>query len=186
MIASDIKIGDILIINGEKLEIRSKTHVQPGKGGAYIQAVGFNILTGKKNEIRLRVSEKVDKIDVFERKYIYIYKENNNLIFLNEEDCSTVEIDGTLVEKNEFLNENDKVNLLFTSEDEFLKVHLPKTCIGIIQETSDYNRGKADGSCEKMALLTNGASIKVPQYVANGDKIEINTEDLSFVKRILP
>ncbi len=80
---SDLKVGAVVKYNNEKCVVLDFQHVQTGRGGAYYQTKMRNIKTGRIAENRYRSGENIDFITVSRRDYQYLYKEGNNLCFMD-------------------------------------------------------------------------------------------------------
>lgn len=180
-LAGDLKRGDIIEIDGQKYKVTDTEHVKPGKGGALMQTVLQNIEKPQKKELRFRVDEKINVIQIYEKPGTFLYKDGSHLVFLDKE--SLDEFRKNHIENSEFLIEGCDVFLLITSEDVLLDVHFPETIICEVDSTPGFIPGQSASSQEKNASLTNGATVKVPQYIKDGDLIKINTEKMTFISK---
>ena len=179
--AGDLKCGDIIEIEGQKYRVRNTEHVKPGKGGAIMQTVLYNIEKPQKKEMRFRVEEKVEIIQIYDRKGTFLYKEGNEFVFLDPESVEEFRIQH--MEHSEFLVDGCDVTLSITANDDLLCAKLPETIVCEVEMTTGYLSGQSAASQDKPATLKNGVIIKVPQYIKDGDKIKINTERLEFVSK---
>ena len=80
------------------------------------------------------------------------------------------------------LSENDEVTLEIY-DDTPIGIQLPNTLIFEVKETEAVVKGQTAASSSKPAMLENGLRIMVPPFIEQGEKIIINTEDLSYLKR---
>ena len=143
-----------------------------------------NIKTSTKLNERFRASEEVERVRVDEEKYQYLYKQDKKLFFMNSTSYEQIEIDEEIVgEKLVLMSENDEVILEMYNEKP-IGIQLPKTLSFIVNETEAVVKGQTAASSNKPAILENGIRVMVPPFIEQGEKIEINTEDLSYSKRV--
>ena len=142
-----------------------------------------NIKNNSKLNERFRSSEEVERVRVDEEKFQYLYPQGTKLIFMNSTTFEQIELDIDFVgEKMKLLTENDEVTLELY-DDMPISIQLPNTLIFEIKETESVVKGQTAASSNKPAILENGLRIMVPPFIEQGEKIIINTEDLSYLKR---
>jgi len=181
ILANEIRSNHILDINKDLYKVVKTEHVKPGKGGAFIQAELKNIKTGQKKPIKFRSDEKVDYINVYEKTGVFAYKEKDDFVFLDQENYEEVRCNHIVNE--EFLEDQMEVSLLIDNNGNLIDINLPDKITCQVSMTDGFINGQSAASQLKNATLTNGIHIKVPQYIQNGDKIIINSKDLSFSSR---
>lgn len=182
--ANDIRAGNILEHNND-LWVVSKTpvHTKPGKGGAYVQVEMKNLKTGNKTNIRFSSSEHVQKAQLEQGKYEFLYKESDSLVFMNKDNYEQINIPEKMFgDKLPFLQDNMVVEIEFYKEQP-MHINLPMTVILEITDTDPVMKNSTVTGSFKPATLSNGLKVKVPPYLSNGEKIVVKTEDLSFVER---
>ena len=163
--------------------ITKSQSVKPGKGGAFNQVEMKNIKNNSKLNERFRSSEEVERVRVDEEKFQYLYPQGTKLIFMNSTTFEQIELDIDFVgEKMKLLTENDEV-ILELYDDMPIGIQLPNVLIFEIKETEAVVKGQTAASSNKPATLENGLRIMVPPFIEQGEKIIINTEDLSYLKR---
>ena len=81
------------------------------------------------------------------------------------------------------LSENDEVIIEMYNENP-LGIKLPKTLSFVVKETEAVVKGQTAASSNKPAVLENGLRVMVPPFIEQGEKIIINTEDQSYLKRV--
>ncbi len=179
-----IKVGNILEINNKLWRVLKTQHTQPGKGGAYIQAELKEIKEGTKMNTRFRSSESVERAILNEKKYQYLYKDNDNYIFMDQESFDQIEIGTDIIteDQSKFFVENDIVNLQFYN-DSIVGLELPDSiCLKVI-ETEGVVKGQTAASSYKPAILENNIKTTVPQFIDVNDKVIISTNDSSYLEK---
>lgn len=178
-----VKPGMIVEHKGELWVVNKSQSVKPGKGGAFNQVEMKNIKTSTKLNERFRASEEVERVRVDEEKYQYLYKQDNKLFFMNSTSYEQIEIDEEIIgEKLVLMSENDEVILEMYNEKP-IGIQLPKTLSFIVNETEAVVKGQTASSSYKPALLTNGVRVTVPPHIETGDKIRINTSELTYIEK---
>lgn len=185
ILANDIKKGDFLKINNKFYKVTETFKTKPGKGPAYMNIDMFDIQTMKNNPHRFGSDEKVEKVFVETKKVFYSYDDNNEFFFNNEigEDFSINK--NPKDQEQLFIPYCDYINLFFTDENQFLFYELPPHCtIKIIETSSPGNISPNSGRSSKPAVLQNGVTINVPNYISNDQLIKIDLRDLSYIERV--
>lgn len=181
--ANDIKIGNVISHNNRYLVVLKTMHTQPGKGGAYIQLEMKDIKTGIKMNHRFRSGEDVEKIRLDQKRYQFLYEENNFLILMDQENFEQKSINKSLVtEQLPFLKEGLEITLE-TYNNEPLVVHLPTSAEVIIKECEAVVKGQTSASSYKPAILENGVRIMVPSFINEKDKVIIDIKELKYLER---
>lgn len=182
--ATTIKAGNILVHEGDLWRVsKQPEHVKPGKGPAYIQVEMKNLKTGSKQHVRFNSSDYVEKASLEQKKHQYLYEEGDNLIFMDMESYEQIQLNKEIMgDKLPLLTDNMEVTVEFF-EEKPLAIDLPATVILEISETEPHIKGATATSSYKPAIMENGIKVMVPPYVAQGEKIVVKTEDLTFVER---
>jgi elongation factor P len=181
--ANDIRIGNVIEHNS-KLWIVAKTmHVQPGKGGAFMQVEMKGVLDGSKLNERFRAADTVEKVYLEESEYQFLYRDGDDLIFMNQETFEQIQLPADIVgDSVQFLSDGMIVTIC-SYEGRPMTVSLPKTVILEIAEAEPVVKGQTATSSYKPAVLSNGVKIMVPQHIESGIKVVVNTDDATYVER---
>ena len=182
--ATAIKAGNI-IVHKDELWVVSKQpeHVKPGKGPAYMQVEMKNLKTGSKLNERLSSSDYIERAQLEQRDFQYLYSEDDKLVLMDLESFEQILLPKTILgDKLPFIVDNMVVKVEFY-EEEALSVELPSTVILEIETTDPVIKGSTATASFKPAILSNGVRVLVPPYLTTGEKIVVKTEDASFVER---
>lgn len=178
-----IRPGNIIEHNGELWSAVKTQHTQPGKGGAYLQVELKNLRTGSKLNERFRASEDVERVRLEQRGHQFLYQNDDMYTFMDNENFEQIDLNTELLgEGVAFLQEGMEV-MVETFEGVALRVTLPDTVTLEITETAPALKGQTAAASFKPATLDNGLTINVPPFVEVGNKVVVNTEDSSYVKR---
>ena len=180
---NSVKPGMIVEHKNDLWVVTKSQSVKPGKGGAFNQVEMKSLKNGSKLNERFRASEEVERVRVDEEKFQYLYQQENKLIFMNLTDYEQMELDVEFIgDKIDLLRENDEV-ILEIYDEKPIGIQLPKTLIFEVSETEAVVKGQTAASSNKPAVLENGLRVMVPPFIEQGEKVIINTEDLTYLKR---
>jgi len=184
ILGNEIKPGMIIEHKDDLWSVLKTQHVKPGKGGAFNQVELKGIKKGTKLNERFRSSDAVERAILDEKKFSFLYEDENNCHFMDQANFEQIQINKKLIgEKSKLLKENMEVNLQF-HEDEPLSVDLPSSVELKIETTDAAIKGQTASSSYKPATLENGIKIMVPPFINADDKIVLDTRTLEYVKKV--
>ena len=181
---NEIKPGMIIEHKNDLWSVLKTQHVKPGKGGAFNQVELKSVKKETKLNERFRSSDNVQRVILDEKKFNFLYEDENNCHFMDQTNFEQITINKSLLgEKNKLLKENMEVNVQFY-EDQALSVDLPSSVELTIATTDAAIKGQTASSSYKPATLENGINIMVPTFINSGDKIILDTRNLEYIKKI--
>jgi len=184
ILGNEIKPGMIIEHKNDLWSVLKTQHVKPGKGGAFNQVELKSVEKGTKLNERFRSSDSVEKAILDDKKFNFLYEDENSCHFMNQTDFEQIQINKSLLgEKSKLLKENMEVNVQFY-EDRALSVDLPSSVELKIETTDAAIKGQTASSSYKPATLENGIKIMVPPFINVDDKIVLDTRTLEYVKKI--
>lgn len=180
---NEIRVGYLLQYQ-DRLWIVTKTqHVQPGKGGAYMQVEMKAIVEGTKLHERFRSSESVDRVFLEEYDAQYLYTDDDHLVLMDQTTYEQVSLPSDLLgDRLPFLQDNMMVKLSM-HEGRPISVSLPSTVVMEVLESEPVIKGQTATSSFKPAVLSNGVRVMVPPHIDTGMRIVVSTEDGSYMER---
>ena len=181
---NEIKIGMIIELNDDHWTVLKTQHVKPGKGGAFNQVELKSLTRGTKLNQRFRSSENVERAQLEEKEFNFLYSDDNGCFFMDPENFEQISLKKELLgEKLKLLSENLKVTISFL-EEKPLSVDLPTNIECEIETTDGVVKGQTAASSYKPAKLKNGLDIMVPPFIEEGNRIILDTRTLEYVKKI--
>ena len=182
--ANEIKFGMIIEHKNDYWNVLKTQHVKPGKGGAFNQVELKSLTKGTKLNERFRSSETVEKAELEEKKFNFLYLDEENCHFMNNKDFEQISVPKSLTEeKYKLLKENLEVTISFM-EEKPISIELPNNIECIIETTDAAIKNQTASSSYKPATLDCGINTTVPPFVESGDKIIIDTRTLEYVKKV--
>ena len=180
---SEFKTGLIIKYEGQLCEILEYQLVKMQQRQPIVRTKLKNIKNGNVNEIPFRSGEKFEDVYLEERPIQYLYRDGNRFHFMDNETYNEVLISGEqLGDKADFLKENSEASGRYIG-DELISVELPPSVVLEVTETEPGVRGDTAKSGSKPAKVETGATIKVPLFVGNGDKIRVDTRTRQYLER---
>ena len=182
--AVEVKPGMIIEHKNDYWNVLKAQHVKPGKGGAFNQVELKSITKGTKLNERFRSSETIEKAELEEKKFNFLYLDGENCHFMDNKTFEQISIPKSLTEeKYKLLKENLEVTITFM-EEKPISIDLPNTIECIIESTDAAIKNQTASSSYKPATLDCGINITVPPFIESGEKIILDTRTLEYVKKI--
>ncbi len=180
---NEIKPGNVIEHNNS-LWVAVKTNaVKPGKGGAFNQVELKNLLDGSKLNERFRATENVEKVRLEQKDFQFLYEEGDALIFMDMVSYDQLELQKEFVgERAAFLQDGMSVTVEIY-EERPIGVKLPDQVTLEISEADAVVKGQTATSSYKPAIMENGVRVMVPQFISAGEKIVVDTNELTYVRR---
>ena len=181
---TEIKVGMILEYKDDLWEVLKINHVKPGKGGAFAQVEMKSLVKNTKLNERFRSSETVQKANLEEIKYNFMYSDEDYFYFMNLQSFEQINLNKSILgEKGKMLTENLEVTINFYNEKP-LNILLPKQLTFVIEATDAALKGQTVSSSYKPAVLQNGLNIQVPPFIESGDNVVVDSRTMEYVKKV--
>ena len=179
----DIRPGNIIEYEGGIWRAVKIQHTQPGKGGAYMQVEMKNLIDGRKNNVRFRSAETVERIRLDTKDFQFLYADGEDLVFMDKESYEQVNLPRDLIgEPAAFLQDGMDV-IMELHEERPISVQLPDTIEATIVEADAVVKGQTASSSYKPAILENGVRVMVPPHIGAGTRIVVDVYEQTYVKR---
>ena len=183
--AQDIKIGTAIRMDGKLYFCIDFLHVKPGKGNTFMRTKLKDVVSGYVLERRFNIGEKLEDVRVERRPYQYLYKEGEDFIFMNQETYDQLPIAKEIINGVDFLLEGMVVDVVSDASTEtILYADVPVKVQLKITYTEPGLKGDTATNTLKPATVESGAEVRVPLFINEGDIIEIDTRDGSYVSRV--
>ena len=178
-----IKPGNV-IEHKNGLWIATKiNHVKPGKGGAFAQIELRNLKDGSKLNERFRSSENVERVILDETPHVFLYKENDNLIFMDNQTFEQISVNVKMIgDQAAFLQDGMNVIINLYNKNP-VSIIMPDNCVEEIIEADAVIKGQTVSSSFKPAILKNGIKVMVPGHIEVGTKIVVRPSDCTYLEK---
>lgn len=182
--AQDIKNGTCIRMDGRLYFVIEFLHVKPGKGNTFMRTTLKDVVDGRVIERRFNIGEKLEDVRVERRPHQYLYKEGDDCIFMNQETFEQHPIARDLINGVDFLLEGMVLDVVSDSSTEtVLYADMPVKVQMKITYAEPGIKGDTATNTLKPATVESGATVRVPLFINDGELIEIDTRDGSYVGR---
>ena len=180
---NDLKNGMTLNLDGQLWTVVEFQHVKPGKGPAFVRTKMKHVLSGKVVEKTFNAGLKVEVATVDKRDMTYLYKDGESFVFMDKENFDQMYIsEVTVGEAAKYMLENVEA-IVAVHEGEPLYVELPASVELRITYTEPGLQGDRSNAGTKPATLETGATVSVPLFINQDEKVRIDTRDGSYLGR---
>ncbi len=180
---NEFRNGITIIFRNELYDIVEFQFVKPGKGGAFMRTKMKNVRTGQVLENTFDSKDKVEQAIIDKKDMEYLYRDGDQFVFMDQETYDQHSVSKNLVEPLlAFLKENT-VCAFKIYGDEFLSVALPDFMVFTVTETAPWVKGSTASQGAKPAVLETGATVQVPVFVTQGEKVRIDTRTGKYLER---
>lgn len=181
--AGNLKRGEFVLHNGEIHQLQKTEFYSPGKGSALLKTKIKSIKTGKTVDFTYKSSEMVDTLDVESKEMQYLYKDNENLYFMNPDTFDQIPLPLSVVDySHNYLKEGQSV-YVYVYNDQALNLKPPASVRLKIIETEAAVKGDTVSGAKKSATLETGVTVLVPLFIKEGEEIVVNPETGQYVER---
>jgi len=179
----DIRPGNIIEYEGGIWRAVKIQHTQPGKGGAYMQVEMKNLIDGRKNNVRFRSAETVERVRLDTKDFQFLFHDGDMLVFMDKENYEQVSLPEDLIgEPAAFLQDGMDVIMELYNERP-ISVQLPDTIEAVIVEADGVVKGQTASSSYKPAVLDNSVRVMVPPHITAGTRIVVDVYERTYVRR---
>lgn len=180
---NEIRPGNVIMHKDDLYVAVKVDHVKPGKGGAYAQVELKSIIGNTKLNERFRSAETVERVSLEQRDFQFLYAQGDALVFMNTESYEQIELDTDFVgDRAAFLQDGMMVTVEM-HEEKPLGIQLPAQVTLEVSDTEPVVKGQTAANSFKPAILENGVKVMVPPFIAIGQKIIVDTEEVTYVRR---
>jgi elongation factor P len=183
VIASSVRKGNILEIDGALYSVLSAESFFPGKGTPTTQVEMRRLSDGVKTVQRYKTTEQVERAYVEDREHTYLYQDGDNYVFMNPETYDQVPVSSDVLGgQAPYLQEGMACNVSIF-DGTAVAIELPQRVVLEVMETEPTVKGQTASSSYKPAIMSNGIRVMVPPHIGVGTRIVVMTEDASYVER---
>ena len=183
VIASSIRKGNVLDLDGKLAVVMSAENIHPGKGTPVTHLELRRIADGVKVTERYRTTDQVERAYVEEVDYNYLYEDDMGFNFMHPETFDQVAVSKDVVgDYAPWLQENMSCKLSMF-DGGAIAIELPQRATYEIVEADPVVKGQTASSSYKPAVLDNGMRIMVPPHIGTGTRVVVMTSEGSYVER---
>lgn len=180
---TELKVGTKVIIEGDPYTVVWNQHSKQARGGGVMKTKMKNLINGSVLERTFQGADKIEEADIGFRRAQFLYSQGDAYEFMDQENYETVTLGKDILGENTlFLLDGMDVDLLYFGTRP-INIQLPPKMTFEITETEPGVQGDRAQGGTKPATIETGFVIRVPLFVAKGDRVVINTESREYVER---
>ena len=160
-------------------------HVKPGKGNTIMRTTLKDVVSGRVLEKRFNIGESLEDVRVERRPYQYLYQEGEDFIFMNQETFDQIPIAKDLITGVDYMKESDIVEVVSDADtNTILYAEMPVKTVLRITHSEPGIKGDTATNATKPATLETGVEIRVPLFINEGELVQVDTRDGSYLQRV--
>ena len=181
--AGDFRNGKVFEMDGKYYQVVEFQHVKPGKGAAFVRTKMRNVVTGGVTETSFNPTAKFDEVSIERKNMEYSYNDGDLYYFMDQETYDMVPLNRELLgDAFRFVKENTMCMILSIKGNIF-GVEAPNFVDLEVVKSDPGAKGDTATNVTKPAVLETGAEIKVPLFINEGDRIQIDTRTGEYIGR---
>ena len=182
---SDIRNGLCIKHNHDIYKIVEFLHVKPGKGPAFVRTKLRSVTNGRVLDNTFSAGHKIDIVRVETHTYQYLYAEGEDFHFMNTESFEQITMNKNVLDNPDLLKEGTNVMVQVNTETDLpLSVDMPASIVLEVTYTEPGLKGNTATNAQKPATVETGATVNVPLFINEGDKIKIDTASGNYMERV--
>jgi len=181
--AGNLKKGDFILYQNEIWQIQKAEFYSPGKGSALMKTKIWNVKSGKNIDVTFKSGEEIEVAEVESRLMVFLYKDNENLYFMDEKTFNQYFVSLAAVYGLEkYLKEGEKV-YVYIYNDVPLSVRPPLSVRLKVVAAEEAVKGDTVSGAKKPVTLETGVVIMAPLFIKEGDTVVVNPETGEYLGR---
>jgi elongation factor P len=182
---ADIRNGLCIKHNHDIYKIIEFLHVKPGKGPAFVRTKLKSLTNGKVLDNTFSAGHKIDVVRVETHTFNFYMLKVHEFYFMNTESFEQITLNKDVLDAPDLLKEGTNVMVQINTETDLpLSVDMPASIILEVTYTEPGVKGNTATNATKPAKVETGASVNVPLFINEGDKIKIDTASGSYLERV--
>ncbi|BAP58867.1 elongation factor P [Candidatus Tachikawaea gelatinosa] len=182
---NNLRIGAKILFENKPYVIESNDFTKPGKGQAFNKVKIRQLINGKLIEKTFRSTELINTADIFDCTLIYLYQEGELYYFMNNNNFDQLSVEQKIIGDNYQWLKNQVEYIITLWNNVPISITPPNFLELKIIKTDPSIKGETSTATTKNAILSTGASIKVPSFIEIGETVKIDTRSKSYVSRVI-
>ena len=179
---TDLRAGTTFEEDGQYFTVISYEHIKMGRGSANIKVKVRNVKSGTINDKSYINGAKVQEVHVNKKEMQYLYKDDDNIFFMDPETYEQVSVPIKVVPDHQYLKEGETF-IVSILQGEPLSVEFPSKMVFRVVETAPGVKGNSATNVFKDAVLDNGMTTKVPLFIDIGTLIRVDTRTGAYAEK---
>ena len=181
--AMDLRKGKAVYYNDEIYFVHDAQHVVKGNKRSYMQTKLKSLKSGVIREVRFGVDDRLEVPYIESKKYEFLYQDGPAYVLMDKTTFDQISVEVALFgDAARFLKPNETVSATIC-EEKIISVELPNVVELEVSDTAPSIKGATATNQLKDAILETGVKVKVPPFIANGERIRVDTRTGEYMDR---
>ena len=181
--AGDFRNGVTFELDGQVVQVIEFQHVKPGKGAAFVRTKYKNVITGSVVETSFNPTAKFPTAFVERKDMQYSYTDGELYYFMDMETYEQIPIsEDKLGDAFRFVKE-EMICKVLSYKGSVFGIEPPNLVELVVTQTDPGFKGDTATNATKPATVETGAEVKVPLFINEGEKIQIDTRTGEYMSR---
>jgi len=180
---TELRNGTVFEDDGQIYQVMSYEHIKMGRGSANIKVKVKNLRSGAITSKSFINGAKVDDVRVLKKDLQYLYKDQDNIYFMDPSSFEQIPISVSVIPDYQYLKEGENFSVSFLNGEPISLAFAPKMKFKV-EETGPSERGNSATNIYKDAILENGLKTKVPLFIKVGDSVSIDTRTGDYTEKV--
>ncbi|MBR5514132.1 MAG: elongation factor P [Ruminococcus sp.] len=181
--AGDFRNGVTFELDGQVVQVVEFQHVKPGKGAAFVRTKYKNVITGSVVETSFNPTAKFPTAFVERKDMQYSYSDGDLYYFMDMETYEQLPISANVLGDNFKFVKEEMICKILSYKGNVFGVEPPNFVELVVTQTDPGFKGDTATNATKPATLETGAEIKVPLFIDEGEKIQVDTRTGEYMSR---
>jgi len=182
--ATQLKRGMVIEHDGDLYRVVEAQHKTPGNLRGMVQAKIRNLKTNSISDHRFRSVDMVERAILDETEMEFLYQDGDMFHFMNNESFEQIGLSAEVLgDAVPYLMANIKLKINMF-EDRPVGIELPQSVEMTVMETEPAIKGASVSNVGKPAKMETGLIVQVPAFIAEGERIRIDTASGAYVERV--
>ncbi|MBP3242876.1 MAG: elongation factor P [Ruminococcus sp.] len=181
--AGDFRNGVTFELDGQVVQVVEFQHVKPGKGAAFVRTKYKNVITGSVVETSFNPTAKFPTAYVERKDMQYSYNDGDLYYFMDMETYEQLPISASVLGDNFKFVKEEMICKILSYKGNVFGVEPPNFVELVVTQTDPGFKGDTATNATKPATLETGAEIKVPLFINEGEKIQVDTRTGEYMSR---
>ena len=182
---ADISRGLIIKLDGSLYSVVEFGENKTARAAAKVWAKLKGVDNNRSIEKTWNSGDNIYPVRVERKEYQFLYKDDTGYSFMDTETFEQVPVQESMIDAPQFLKDGQNVSLLINTDTELpMSVELPDKIVMMVTYTEPGLRGDTATRTLKQATIETGATVNVPLFVNEGEKIRINAKTGEYLERV--
>ncbi|HET7565063.1 MAG TPA: elongation factor P [Gemmatimonadaceae bacterium] len=183
MPATQIRRGMVIVFEGDPCRITEFRHHTPGNLRAMVQAKLRNLRTGSSFEHRFRAADSIERASLETHDLEFLYQGGDFYHFMNTENYDQLEMDAEMLgDAAQWMQPGMRIQAEYY-DGKPIGIQLPNSVELTITETSPVMKSATKTASTKPAVLENGVTVNIPEFIGSGERIRVNPNTGEYLDR---